>query len=100
MNESILIFLNMIVCGTGGFIVVCRLKFLNSNTKPHVRYHYIMWFPLFAWSALSYTYGDVPGLSQLALSCGAVAQLILGSKPWKYGPPKYTMKNENFSAGD
>lgn len=92
MSEQIIIALNLLACITGGFIVVCRLKFITPRTKESIRWHYVMWFTLFAWSGLSWTYGDIPGWAQLALSCGGLFQLILGSRPWKYGQPDYALK--------
>jgi len=96
MNESFFVALNLFVCSMGGFIVVCRLKFITPRTKDSIRWHYVMWLTIFAWSGWSWTYGDVPGLSQLALSSAGLLQLILGSRPWKYGAPSYTVKSNGF----
>lgn len=96
MNEHFLIALNFLLCSVGGFIVVCRLKFISPRTKESIRWHYVMWFTMFSWSGLSWTYGDVPGLSQLGLSAAGVFQLILGSRPWKYGAPDYTVKPNGY----
>lgn len=92
MSDSLMIFLNFVLCAIGGLICICRLKFIGPHTKIAITYHYRMWLTLFAWSALSWTYGEIPSWVHIGLSGGALLQLILGSKPWKYGAPTYTIK--------
>lgn len=104
-NEIIYIAVNAAICVAGMFMCVRRLNFMDKSTKHPIRVHYVMWFAIFIWSAIAWTTGDLPGISQIFLSGMGLLQLILGSTAWHRGAPDYTKKyrsgmERRLQAGD
>lgn len=93
LAEQILFSFNFMLCLVGGFICICRLRFIKSTTKQPIKWHYVMWLTLFGMSAMSWwLFGDPPTFGQFLLGLGGVGQLLLGSSAWKDGAPKYSVK--------
>lgn len=94
MAEQILFAFNFFLCLVGGFICVCRLRFIKSSTKRPIRWHYVMWLTMFGMSAMSWwLFGDQPTVGQFLLGTAAVGQLMLGANAWKNGAPAYSQKD-------
>ncbi|MFA6168949.1 MAG: hypothetical protein WC700_20150 [Gemmatimonadaceae bacterium] len=91
MDEThLMIALNGAVCFAAIFMCACRLSHMSARTtKVEIRASYVVWLPTMVASALSWTYGDAPSLTQLSLGLAVLAHLSIGVRIWRHGPPAY-----------
>ena len=85
-----MVVLNFAVCTAAIFICACRLSHMSAKTtKVEIRASYVVWLPTLVASALSWTYGDPPGITQLSLGLAVLAHLAIGVRVWRHGAPDY-----------
>lgn len=89
--DRLLILANLVVCGFGAWMCICRMSYMDSQTKRSIRSQYAVWFCLFAASAISWTYDEPATVTQLLMGCAVVIHLVLGIGAWRYGAPTYTV---------
>lgn len=85
-----LIIPNLFVCLIGGYLCICRMRFISSETKKPIMLRYVMWFTAFAASGLSWLFGFPPSLFQIIMALCVIGDFGLGFKAWRYGPPQYS----------
>ena len=104
-SETMLLIVgNFTVCGVGAGMCVCRMAHMSARfTKGAIRIQYAVLFAMFAASAISWTYDEPATVTQLLMSCGMLAHLLLGFEAWRGGAPWYTIRDVRTSyevAGD
>lgn len=85
-----LILPNLLICFVGGYLCICRMRFISPATKKPIMIRYVMWLTAFGASGLSWLFGDPPSVFQLILGLCVIGDLALGFSAWRNGAPTYT----------
>ncbi len=92
-HEQLMIVINWIVCFSGIVVSVCRLGQMQGDvTKLSVRIIYTIYVVMFATSASSYWYGEIPGRAQIGMGILLLSVLMVSFGAWRFGPPVHTFK--------
>ena len=91
-SQAVLVAINAIVCLGGGFLCIERLAKMNSRVKLAIQIQYATLLAMFASSFLSFAYGYPATPIQLFMGIVTACHLMIGLKPWKHGPPDYSIK--------
>lgn len=90
--ENSITAVNFVLCLFGGWICVCRMDKMTAATKPAIKFQYELLFTVFVASGISWTYSEPATFGQLLMTAAVVAQLALGFRAWRSGPPDYTAR--------
>lgn len=92
-DEIVLTMTNLIMCGIGGLVYLCRMSKMSAQaTKLGIRVQCTLWFTFFATSGWSFLFGHTPNITQFLLTAIAFVATLVGSPAWRSGAPTYTVK--------
>ncbi len=76
--------MNLIVCGFGVWVCICRAAKMNNESGLSIRWQYVLWSTLLLSSGASAPlFGLECGLMQAVLSAGIVINLCAGFFHWR-----------------
>lgn len=93
-NDEMLIFLNLLICSSAGWLCICRFtKMSHRTTKFLMRVQYVVWFTvLFASGWSRQLFDAVPNIPQIVMGVAIFGYLLMGAPAWKRGLPEYARR--------